>query len=72
MKWQKHGLRLMACAWVLVGLSACSGMTTRERNTVIGAGVGVVGGSILLGGGAAAAVGGAVVGGVIGHEIKKR
>lgn len=72
MKRQKPRLRQVACALVLVGLSACSGMTTRERNTVIGAGVGVVGGSILLGGGTAAAVGGAVVGGVIGHEFKKR
>ena len=44
MKWQKLGIRFLACVVVLAVLSACSGMTTRERNTVIGAGVGVVSG----------------------------
>ena len=55
----------------LLGLSACAGMTQREKNTAIGAGVGAVGGSILTGGSTAGTVGGAAVGGVIGHEMKK-
>lgn len=56
---------------MLLGLSACSGMTTQEKNTAIGAGVGAIGGSILTGGSTAGTVGGAAVGGVIGHEVNK-
>lgn len=56
---------------VLIGLSACGGMTHRERDTAIGAGVGAVGGSILTGGSTGGAVGGAVVGGVIGNQVGK-
>lgn len=60
-----------AALTVLFGLAGCSGMTTQDRNTAIGAGVGAVGGSVLTGGSAAGTIGGAAVGGVIGHEIKK-
>lgn len=56
---------------VLFALGGCSGMSARDKNTAIGAGVGAVGGSILTGGSAVGTVGGAAVGGVIGHEIKK-
>jgi osmotically inducible lipoprotein OsmB len=67
-----HKLSINAAALtVLCVLSACSGMSQRDRNTAIGAGVGAVGGSILTGGSTAGTVGGAAVGGVIGHEIKK-
>ncbi len=52
-----------------LGLSACAGMTARERNTAVGAGVGAVGGSILTGGSSIGTVGGAAVGGVIGNQI---
>lgn len=55
----------------LLALSACSGMTARERNTAIGAGVGAVSGSVLTGGSTMGTVGGAAVGGVIGHEVGK-
>lgn len=61
----------VAAVTVLFGLGGCSGMSTQDRNTAIGAGVGAVGGSVLTGGSAAGTVGGAAVGGVIGHEIKK-
>lgn len=54
----------------LLGLSACSGMSTQDRNTAIGAGVGAVGGSVLTGGSTVGTVGGAVVGGVIGNQVK--
>lgn len=54
-----------------IGLSACSGMSTQDRNTVIGAGVGGVAGSALTGGSAVGTVGGAAVGGVIGNQISK-
>jgi osmotically inducible lipoprotein OsmB len=55
---------------ILVG--ACSGMTEQEKATVIGAGAGAIGGSILTGGSSAGTLGGAAVGGVIGHELKKK
>ena len=57
---------------VLLGVSACAGMSTRDRNTAIGAGAGAVGGAILTNGSALGTVGGAAVGGVIGHEVGKR
>lgn len=56
---------------LMLGLTACSGMSKQDRNTAIGAGAGAVGGSILTGGSTAGTVGGAVVGGVIGHQVDK-
>ncbi|MCB1986764.1 MAG: osmotically-inducible lipoprotein OsmB [Burkholderiales bacterium] len=54
---------------VMLGLSGCSGMSTRDRNTAIGAGAGAVGGAVLTGGSALGTVGGAAVGGVIGNQV---
>ena len=62
---------LTLAAALLLGLSACSGMSRQDTNTVIGAGAGALGGSVLTGGSAVGTVGGAVVGGVIGHEVSK-
>ncbi|MDO9449860.1 MAG: glycine zipper 2TM domain-containing protein [Rugosibacter sp.] len=59
-------------ATMLLGLSACSGMSTQEKNTAIGAGVGAIGGSVLTGGSTAGTIGGAAVGGIIGHEVNKK
>jgi osmotically inducible lipoprotein OsmB len=59
-------------AAVLLSLAACSGMSTRDQNTAVGAGVGAVGGAVLTGGSPIGTVGGAVVGGVIGNEVGKR
>ena len=56
---------------MLLGLGACAGMSSQDKNTAIGAGVGAVGGAVLTGGSAAGTVGGAAVGGVVGHEISK-
>jgi len=58
-------------AAMVLGLGACSGMSTQDKNTAIGAGVGAVGGAVLTGGSAVGTVGGAAVGGVIGHEVSK-
>ncbi|MEO8717058.1 MAG: prenyltransferase [Burkholderiales bacterium] len=55
----------------VLGLSACSGMSARDKSTAIGAGAGAVGGAVLTGGGTAGAVGGAVVGGIIGNQVGK-
>jgi len=67
---QKFAL-IVVSATLLLGLMACSGMTTRQKDTAIGAGVGAVTGSVLSGGSAIGTVGGAAVGGVIGNEVGK-
>jgi osmotically inducible lipoprotein OsmB len=67
---QKYALSAVAAA-MLLGLGGCSGMSTQDKNTAIGAGVGAVGGAILTGGSTVGTVGGAAVGGVIGHEVDK-
>jgi osmotically inducible lipoprotein OsmB len=56
---------------VLLGSSGCSGMSTRDKNTAIGAGVGGVAGAVLTGGGALGTIGGAAIGGVIGNQTGK-
>lgn len=66
---QKRIIGFVAAA-MLLGLGGCSGMTAREQNTAIGAGVGGVAGAVLCGGVLCTAAG-AVAGGVIGHEIDK-
>jgi osmotically inducible lipoprotein OsmB len=60
-----------AAVTLLFALAGCAGMSTQDKNTAIGAGVGAVGGAVLTGGSAVGTVGGAAVGGVIGHEISK-
>ena len=64
-------VKALAIVSVAASLSACSGMSTQDRNTAIGAGVGAVGGAALTGGSALGTVGGAAVGGVVGHEINR-
>lgn len=58
-------------AVMLLGVAGCSGMSTQDKNTAIGAGVGAVGGAVLTGGSTVGTAAGAVVGGVIGHEVNK-
>ena len=57
---------------VLLGLSACADMSTRDKNTAIGAAVGGVAGSVLTNGSGLGTVGGAAIGGVIGNDVGKR
>jgi osmotically inducible lipoprotein OsmB len=70
----KHtlGFAVSVAVASLIGLSACAGMSDRDRSTAIGAGVGAVGGAVLTGGSGIGTVGGAAVGGVIGNETGKR
>jgi osmotically inducible lipoprotein OsmB len=56
---------------LLLAMGGCAGMSARDQNTAVGAGIGAVGGAILTGGSAVGTVGGAAVGGVIGNQIKK-
>jgi osmotically inducible lipoprotein OsmB len=55
---------------VMASMAGCSGMSTQDRNTAIGAGVGGVAGSVLTNGGTLGTVGGAAVGGVVGRQVK--
>jgi osmotically inducible lipoprotein OsmB len=55
----------------LIGLSACSDMSRRDRDMAIGAGAGAVAGSALTGGSALGTLGGAAAGGIIGNEVGK-
>lgn len=67
-----HKLTVSAVAVaVLLGLGGCGGMSTRDQDTAIGAGVGAVGGAVLTGGSAIGTVGGAAVGGLIGNQVGK-
>ncbi len=56
---------------LIASLGACSGMSTRDRDTAVGAGIGGVAGAVLTGGSAVGTVGGAAVGGVIGNQVGK-
>jgi osmotically inducible lipoprotein OsmB len=58
-------------ATMAIGVVGCGGMSTRDQDAVVGAGVGAVGGAVLTGGSPVGTVGGAVVGGVIGNQVGK-
>jgi len=72
MKSMKKTIMYSLLAIALLGTSACSNMSTRDKNTAIGAGIGAVGGAVLTGGSALGTVGGAAVGGVIGNQINTK
>ena len=67
---QRFAVSAVAAA-VLLGLGGCGEMTTRQRDTAIGSGVGAVGGNVLTGGSTAGTIGGAAVGGIIGNQVGK-
>lgn len=69
-KQQRFSAILTSIILVMI-LSSCSNWSKRDRNTVIGAGVGAVGGAVLSSGSGLGTVGGAAIGGVIGHQINK-
>jgi len=58
-------------AAVLLGLGGCDTMSTRDKDTAIGAGIGAVGGARAYGRSAVGTVGGAAVGGLIGNQVGK-
>ena len=61
-------------AAMLLSLGGCDtmgSMSTRDKDTAIGAGVGALGGAVLTGGSALGTVGGAAVGGLIGNQVGK-
>ncbi|HUW36587.1 MAG TPA: glycine zipper 2TM domain-containing protein [Rhodocyclaceae bacterium] len=69
MNTMKKWTELAATIALVLGLSACAGMSSQDRNTAVGAGAGAVLGSVLTGGSAVGTVGGAAVGGVIGNRV---
>ena len=71
MKSTKQIFSATLIAAAVLALSACSGMSTRDKDTAIGAAVGGVAGSVLTGGSTGGAIGGAAVGGVIGNQVGK-
>ncbi|MFT0850516.1 glycine zipper 2TM domain-containing protein [Achromobacter sp. F4_2707] len=74
MKTQKL-VRLGAVAILAVTMAGCSSwdsMSSRQKATVTGAGIGGVAGAAISGGGVLGTVGGAAIGGVIGDQVGKR
>ena len=71
MKNVKSLISIAMLASLVLGQSACSSMSSQDKSTAIGAGIGAVGGAVLTGGSAIGTVGGAAIGGVIGHEVDK-
>jgi osmotically inducible lipoprotein OsmB len=55
----------------LINMTACGGMSTRDKSTAVGAGIGAVTGAVLTGGSTIGTVGGAAIGGVIGNQVGK-
>jgi osmotically inducible lipoprotein OsmB len=51
--------------------SGCANLSTHDRNTITGAGVGAVAGAILTGGSSVGTVGGAAIGGYIGNQVHR-
>lgn len=68
----RKGIMWSVLLALFLSLSACGSMSTRGKNTALGAGIGAVGGAILTGGSAIGTVGGAAVGGVVGNQINKK
>jgi osmotically inducible lipoprotein OsmB len=71
MKNTSISLRSTAVVLALLVLSGCAGMTTREKNTAVGAVIGGVAGNV-IGGGVLGTAAGAAAGGVIGHQSSKK
>jgi osmotically inducible lipoprotein OsmB len=65
----KRATNLLLCTFLAASLVGCAGMSARDRNTVVGAGVGTAIGAGVTGGIGGAAVGG-VIGGVIGNQVR--
>ena len=63
--------RAIAMICVALSLTACGSMSTRDRNTVIGGGLGAAAGAAVTDGSVGGTLGGAAVGGVIGNQISR-
>lgn len=65
----KHTItRVAVAALTGLALTGCGNMSTRDRDTAVGAAIGGVAGNVITGGSTAGTIGGAAVGGVIGNR----
>ena len=58
-------------AMLVLCLAGCSNLSTRNKNTIIGASIGAAAGAVLTGGSGIGTAGGAAVGGIIGNQVGK-
>lgn len=58
-------------ALLIISLTGCSNLSSRDKNTIIGAGIGAAAGAVLTGGSGIGTAGGAAVGGIIGNQVGK-
>lgn len=63
--------KVLLVSALAVSLSACSHLSTRDKSTIAGAGIGAVAGAVLSGGSGLGTAGGAAIGGVIGNQVGK-
>jgi osmotically inducible lipoprotein OsmB len=66
----KKALRTTIAIACIASLSACSGMTQREKDTAVGAAIGGAAGAAITGSALGTAAG-VAAGGVIGHEVSR-
>jgi osmotically inducible lipoprotein OsmB len=71
MKTMNRSVVSAAVVVMMLVMSGCGNMSTRDKNTAVGAGAGAVAGAVLTGGSAVGTVGGAAVGGLIGNQVGK-
>ena len=58
-------------AVLVLSLASCSNLSSRDKNTIIGASIGAAAGAVLTGGSGIGTAGGAAVGGIIGNQVGK-
>lgn len=71
MKSNKKIATSLKTALLVLSLTSCSNLSTRDKNTIIGASIGAAAGAVLTGGSGIGTAGGAAVGGIIGHQVGK-
>lgn len=59
----------LTSALLVLSLTGCSNLSTRDKNTIIGASIGAAAGAVLTGGSGIGTAGGAAVGGIIGNQV---
>ena len=65
----KTFINTTAITAMILALAGCAGMSRQGQGTLLGAGVGGVGGAALTNGSALGTLGGAAVGGLIGNVV---
>lgn len=61
--------KIISLLTIVLLLSSCADLSTRQKNAAAGAAIGGVAGAVLTGGSSLGTVGGAAIGGVIGHGV---